>query len=206
LGYIMMRAELEGLICSGARRGKQFTYALLEERVPPAKTLERDEALAELTRRYFTSHGPATARDFSWWSGLTMADTMRGLEIVGSALQREEVEGQSYWLAPSALPARADIQPAHLLPNYDEYGISYQDRSAIFDPANLERFIFSHVVVVDGQIVGSWKRTLAKRAVAVEMSAFAALTPTQRQAIAAAAERYGAFLGLSVASSWRSGD
>jgi hypothetical protein len=206
LSYIMMQAELEGLICSGARRGKQFTYALLDERVPLAKTLERDEALAELTRRYFTSHGPATVRDFSWWSGLTVADTLRGLDIVGSGLQREEIEGQSYWLAPSALPARADIQTAHLLPNYDEYGVSYQDRSAMFDPTNLEKFIFSYILIVDGQIVGAWKRTLAKRVVAVEMSAFAPLTSAQRQAIAAAAERYGAFLGLPVESSWRSGD
>jgi hypothetical protein len=202
LSYIMMRAELEGLICSGARRGKQFTYALLEERVPPARVLERDEALAELTRRYFTSHGPATARDFSWWSGLTVADAQRGLAILGADLQREEVEGQTYWLASSALPARAHIEAAHLLPNYDEYGVSYQDRSAIFDPANLEEFVFSHILIVNGQIVGTWKRTLSKRAVAVEMSAFAPLPDAARQAANAAAQRYGAFLGLPVELSW----
>jgi len=70
--YIMMRAELDGVICSGARRGKQFTYALLAERAQQARTLDRDEALAELTMRYFTSHGPATIQDFVWWSGLTV--------------------------------------------------------------------------------------------------------------------------------------
>jgi winged helix DNA-binding protein len=206
LGYIMMRAELEGLICSGARHGKQFTYALLEERVPPARMLERDEALAELTRRYFTSHGPATARDFAWWSGLTVGDAQRGLAILGSDLQCEEIEGQSYWLAPSALPASATIQTAHLLPNYDEYGISYQDRSAIFDPANLDQFIFSHILIVNGQILGSWKRSLTKRAVTVELNAFAALTEAQRQAVTEAANRYGAFLGLPVELIWSSRD
>ena len=206
LGYLLIHAELEGIICSGARRGKQFTYALLEERVPPASMLERDEALAELTRRYFTSHGPATARDFSWWSGLTVGDAQRGLAILGSDLQRQEIEGQSYWLAPSALPACEAIESAHLLPNYDEYGVSYQDRSAIFDPANLDQFIFSHILIVDGKILGSWKRSLTTRAAAVELSAFAPLTDVQRKAVDAAAERYGAFLGLSVASSWRSGD
>src|SRR5262249_4743647 len=119
LNYILIWAELNGLICSGPRRGKQFTYALLEERVPPASPLERDEALAELTRRYFTSHGPATARDFSWWSGLTVADAQRGLAIVGSELQRAEMDGRIYWLASSTLPARQTIEMAHLLPNYD---------------------------------------------------------------------------------------
>jgi len=204
LGYIMMRAELEGIICSGARRGKQFTYALLEERVPPTRTLERDEALAELTLRYFTSHGPATARDFSWWSGLTVGDAQRGLAILGSGLQREEVEGQSYWLAPSALPARAIIETAHLLPNYDEYGVSYQDRSAIFDPANLDQFIFSHILIVNGQILGSWKRSLTKSAVTVELSVLAPLTEAQLQAGAETANRYGAFLGLPVELIWTS--
>nr|MDQ6908888.1 winged helix DNA-binding domain-containing protein [Chloroflexota bacterium] len=82
LGLIMMRAELDGVVCSGARRGKQFTYALLDERAPPAETLARDEALAELTRRYMTSHGPATVQDFVWWSGLTMTDAKAGLEMV----------------------------------------------------------------------------------------------------------------------------
>jgi hypothetical protein len=206
LGYIMMRAELEGLICSGARRSKQFTYALLEERVPPARSLERDEALAELTRRYFISHGPATTRDFSWWSGLTSADVRRGLEIAGSELQREEIEGQTYWLAPSALPAREAIQTAHLLPNYDEYGVSYQDRSAIFDPANLDQFIFSHILIVNGNILGSWKRSLTKRAVTVELNAFATLTEGQRQAVTEAAHRYGAFLGLPVELIWTFSD
>ena len=58
LAYILMHAELEAVVCSGAPRGKQQTYALFDERVPPAKPLHRDEALAELTARYFTSRGP----------------------------------------------------------------------------------------------------------------------------------------------------
>jgi hypothetical protein len=204
LGYIMMRAELEGLICSGPRRGKQFTYALLEERVPPARTLERAEALAELTRRYFTSHGPATARDFSWWSGLTVADAQRGLEIASADLQRLEVEGRTYWTAQSTLPARATVETAHLLPNYDEYGVSYQDRSAIFDPTRLDQFIFSPIFIVDGQIAGAWKRMLSKRAVTVELNAFISLANAQRQAVTQAAERYAAFLGLPTELVWLS--
>src|SRR5712691_6941388 len=118
--YIMMRAELDGIICSGARRGKQFTYALLEERAPQARTLERDEALAELTRRYFTSHGPATLQDFVWWSGLTGADARVGLAMVKSQLMHEVVDGQTYWLS-TAMPTAKDMSPtAYLLPNFDE--------------------------------------------------------------------------------------
>jgi hypothetical protein len=93
--YIVMRAELDGIICSGARRGKQFTYALLDERAPHARALTHDEALAELTRRYFTSHGPATIQDFGWWSGLTGADAKAGLAMVTSHLQQETINGQT---------------------------------------------------------------------------------------------------------------
>src|SRR6266702_3694762 len=85
-GHVLMHAELDGIICSGARRGKQFTYALLDERTPQARTLDRGEALAEFARRYFTSRGPATLQDFVWWSGLTVADARTGLEMVTSQL------------------------------------------------------------------------------------------------------------------------
>src|SRR5579884_4270870 len=101
---IMMRAELDGVICSGARRGKQFTYALLAERAPQARALDRDKALAELTLRYFSSHGPATAQDFVWWSGLTIVDAKAGLAMATSYLQQETINGQTYWFSPSTPP------------------------------------------------------------------------------------------------------
>ena len=103
LGFmlIIMHAELDGIVCSGARRGKQFTYALLDERVPQSRTLEHDEALAEFARRYFTSHGPATLQDFVWWSGLTVADARAALAMVTSQLMHEVVDGQTYWFSAS---------------------------------------------------------------------------------------------------------
>ncbi|HEU5348920.1 MAG TPA: winged helix DNA-binding domain-containing protein, partial [Ktedonobacterales bacterium] len=125
LGHIIMRAELDGVICSGPRRGKQFTYALLAERAPQSQTLPRDEALAELVRRYFTSHGPATTRDFAWWSGLTVTDARAGLASVGSALSREEIDGQTYWFSASALPEADPAHAALLLPTYDELLVGY---------------------------------------------------------------------------------
>jgi hypothetical protein len=138
LAYIVHRAELDAIVCSGARRGKQFTYALLDERAPQAKSLPREEALAELTRRYFTSHGPATIQDFSWWSGLTIADVKAGIEMVKASLVNEVIDGQTYWFASSAsLPK--DISPeALLLPTYDEYIIGYTDRSAFFESSYSE--------------------------------------------------------------------
>jgi hypothetical protein len=203
LGYLLIHAELEGIICSGARRGKQQTWALLEERVPPAKTLERDEALAELTRRYFTSHGPATARDFAWWSGLSSADVRRGLEIAGSDLQRMEGDGQTYWLAP---PARETIDMAHLLPNYDEYTVGYQGYDALFQGLGEERLVYRHALVIEGRIAGGWKRGLTKSAATIELKTLAPPTEGQRQAVIEAARRYGAFLGLPIELSWLSGD
>ncbi len=116
--YIIMHAELDGVVCSGARRGNQFTYALLEERVPQTRTLDHDEALAEFARRYFTSHGPATLQDFVWWSGLTTADARAGLAMVTSELMHEVVDEQTYWFAasaplvPSAPPAKELSQTA----------------------------------------------------------------------------------------------
>jgi hypothetical protein len=204
LGYIMMRAELDGIVCSGARRGKQFTYALLEERVPQAKALQRDEALFELTKRYFRTRGPATVRDFAWWSGLTMVDTKRGIELAQSELVNEEAGGQTYWLAASVPSPRGASHTAHLLPNYDEYFIGFKDRSAILDVVTASKLdersnaLSAHIIVLDGQVVGGWKRTLKKNAVVVELNLLAHLGKAEQRAVALAAQKYGAFLELPV--------
>ena len=203
LGYIIHRAELEAVVCSGPRRGKQFTYALLEERAPQAKSLPYDEALAELTKRYFTSHGPAMAKDFAWWSGLTLADVRAGLEMVKDALVQETIGNQTYWLSPDRPLVIAPSPAAHLLPNYDEYLISYRDGRYTIDPKYVQLFalrnvVFSHFVVVDGRVVGSWKRTFQKKRVVITLRLFEPVNEAQSQAIRAAAERFGRFLGLPV--------
>jgi hypothetical protein len=131
LPHLLMRAELDGLIVSGPRRGKQFTYALLEERVPKAPVLDRTEALAELTRRYFRSHGPAQVQDFTWWSGLTVADARVGIELAGSALAHETIDGKDYWFDAAAGAPVSAAGVAHLLPNFDEYTVGYRDRGAM---------------------------------------------------------------------------
>ena len=202
MGHIMGRAELDGVVCSGARRGKQFTYALLEERVPRAKTLSRSEMLAELSGRYFRSRGPATLRDFVWWSGLTAKDARAGLELVKSTLLSEVWGDQTYWMPDSVAPARIGGRRAYLLANFDEYIVAYADRGAICDRADANtvdarnNILFNHTIVVDGKIAGTWKRSISKGRVTVEAKLFAPASATDARKIAAAADRYGTFLGL----------
>jgi winged helix DNA-binding protein len=204
LGHLMMRAELDALVCNGARRGKQATYALLDERVPTAKELRRDEALFELTRRYFATRSPATLRDFAWWSGLTVADAKRGVEMLGTEIGKTNIGERTFWVSTTAPLAAAARPNAYLIPNYDEFYIGYTDRSAIFDAlrkigkqSNIPSFS-QHVLVVDGQVVGGWKRTMTPRGVSVELTTAMRLSEPARRAVKAAAKRFEQFLGQPV--------
>ena len=208
LAAIVMRAELDGVICSGARRGKQFTYALLEERVARPTALERDAALFELARRYFTTRGPATVDDFAWWSGLTKADAKRGVDAAESQLEHELIDGRSYWFPAAARAARISSVLAHLLPNYDEYFVGLKDRSAF--GARLKasgvvartNALSGNVLIIGGQIVGGWRRTLARRTLVVELRLLIRLREAERRAVAAAVQRFGDFLALPVKIRW----
>jgi Winged helix DNA-binding domain len=208
LAHIVMRAELDALLCSGPLRGKQHTYALLADRAPNARSLPRDEALAELTRRYFASHGPALLQDFAWWSGLTVADAKTGIEMNKPHLEHETIDGKTYWFAPtkrSRPPSPPKGPAAHLLPNYDEYLIAYKDRSAFFHPALLggETTFFGevlrrHILVIDGRVVGGWHSTESRGEVALHVRFLAPLTGAQRSALDEAAQYYGRFVGKTI--------
>ncbi len=201
--HILGRLAQDGFICFGAREGKQQTFALLDEWAPAAKPMARDEALAELANRYFTSRGPATLQDFAWWSGLTMADAKSGLELAKRRLVQEISGGQTYWLA-SSMPTTKDASPAaYLLPAYDEYTVAYKDRSAVLNPEYTKRVssgngIIYPTIVVDGLVVGTWKRTLRKDTIVITPSPFAKLKRAETRAFAGAARRYGEFLGAPV--------
>jgi len=203
LVYLMMHAELEGVVCSGARRGKQFTYALVDARAPHARTVGRDEGLAELADRYFTSRGPATVHDFAKWSGLTIAEGRRGLDAVKVRLRQEVVDGRTYWLPAEARTVRKWSPAAVLLSIYDEYVSGYKDRSAMGGAAAGARLIamgnaLTSIVVVDGQIVGTWKRAIGKKTVTIVADLFTRLSTGENRALAAAARRYGEYLQRSV--------
>ena len=176
LAHVLLRAELDGLICSGPIVGKQITYALLEERVPATKPLQRDEALAQLARRYFASHGPATLQDFVWWSGLTVADARRGVALIDPPLRVTQNTQESK-------------HSAHFLPAFDEYLVAYKDR---------EQGILGPAVIVDGRIAGTWKRTYDNKSVTIVFTPSRVLNKSERVVIANAADRYASFVDLPV--------
>ncbi len=203
LAHLVMHAELEGVVCSGALRGKQHTYALLEERAPRARILARDEALAELAHRFFSGHGPATTAHYAWWSGLKVADAKAGLAMVRKRLTSREVNGRTYWLgAISRSPAQHVQATAYLLPEYDEAILGYKDL-AIPDlprarPMSSWTDVFYRPVIIGGRRAGTWRRTIARGEVGLETNLFTTLSAAQRRALEAAAERYGRFLGMPV--------
>jgi hypothetical protein len=199
--HLLWRLAQEGLLCFGGREGKQQTFALLDEWLPGARRMEREEALAELARRYFTGHGPATIQDCMWWSGLTAADVRAGLAMVAPELDSTEIDGTTYWFSPSMeIPPRRTGAIAHILPNYDEYIVGYKDRSSIYTPpddgANSSGIVFSNTVVLDGEVVGTWKRALGTRDVRVATTLPARLNGAERRAVSKAIARYGEFLEL----------
>jgi hypothetical protein len=177
LGQLMMRAELEGLICSGPRVGNQSTYALLDERVPPAGHLSREASIAELARRYFTSHGPATLRDYVWWSGLKVGDARAGIDLVSSDLDRHSCDGLTYWSMGSTSSRRRTV---HLLPNYDEYLIAYKDRKHVVGaraagaPGRRDD-MFAHYLIIDGRLAGTWTRTISRQSAVVDVRPYVPL-------------------------------
>lgn len=201
LAYIVMHAELELLLCSGPKRGKQFTYALVDDKAPVAKKpFDRKDALAQFAARYFASRGPATPRDFAYWSGLTISEATAGLEAVKHELHSEVIDGIEYWFADKG-PTRKPLATAYLFSNYDELGMSYKERGALFDPkigAQLFDYAYSHTVVINGKIAGSWRRLIGKADISVETRPVRPFTPAEKQLILKAAKRYEDFLGTPV--------
>ena len=199
LAHLMMHAELDGLICSGARRGRQFTYRLVDECVPPTKYLMRDAALHNLATRYFATRGPATESDFAWWSGLTKADARTAVNSVEN-VQSEVFGGRTYWFVTGTAATEKGV--TSLIPAYDEYLVSYADRTAAQRRVKPEpvgetfSFLGSYVVLINGQIVGRWKGEIRKGAANVELEPLTRLTRAELDGVEEQAERFAAFLGL----------
>jgi len=201
--HLLARLSMDGLLCFGPQPGKQQTFTLLDEWVPQANDLPRDEALATLASRYFLSHGPATLKDFQGWTGLPAAEARAALAGARPNLISEEMGGETYWLSPNtpAPPRRA--AEVYALPGFDEFVLGYKERSAVLDPAYADRIapgangVFYPTIVAGGQIVGSWKRTFKRERVVVEAAPFTKLSKAAARGFAQAAECYARFLGLS---------
>ncbi len=202
--YLLQRASLDALICQSIMQRNDPTYIAIDDSLPGTKSLTRDEALAELAKRYFTSHGPATLQDFVWWTGLPTGDARAGLESVKDELVQESIDGQIYWLNPSTPTLHKESASLYLLPGFDEYMLGYRDRSAILDAEDATKVVpggngvFKPTIVSNGRIVGTWKRTIKKDVVTVTPEPFTSLTDDETQAFAAAAYRYGEYMEMPV--------
>lgn len=201
LAHIFLSAELDAVVISGPRIGKQFTYALFDERVPATKALTRDEALAKLTRQYFMSHGPATLQDFTWWSGLTVADAQRGVALAARELEKTVIDTKDHWIQRSPRVTQP-LHSAHLLPAFDEYTVAYKNRKAFLEHSSMtEMGLLGPMIIVDGKLLGTWERTNANKSVTITLRPFRKLTRSQSSAVTMAVRRYEAFLGVPAAVS-----
>jgi hypothetical protein len=202
--HILWRLAHETLLCFGPRQGKQQTFVLFDRWLPRAKSLPREQALGELAARYFTGHGPATVADFAWWSGLPASDARAAVHLARGRIVEEAIDGCSYWLARTAVPSpRAGARSrAHLLPAFDEFLVGYADRSAVLASAVQRRVntgggILYPTLVLDGRVVGTWKRRFARGQVVFEPAPFATLSNEATRALALAFRRYVDFLGVA---------
>lgn len=200
VAYLLMRAELDGIIASGPRRGRQFTYALLSERAPAARRISREEAAARLARRFFVSRGPATVQDFAKWSGLTVAMGNAAVHAARESLHNETIDSRSYWSSPSAARSLPNKPTAQLMSIYDEYVSSYRDRSAMADRDLGKRLLafgnaLLYIVVVNGKIAGTFRRRVRGKTVEVDMNLFRSFSAAERHALDDAVDRYTSFFG-----------
>ena len=207
LAYLLMYAELQRVICSGAPKGKHHTYALFDERVSASATLSRDEALARTTLAYFRSRGPATVKDLCVWATLTVADAKRGLAIVEKFLTSVELDGRTFWFRESdeeAARKTRTASTAHFLQGYDEYFMSYREtrdfalRRKLTRAGGKEQVPFIHVAILRGQVVAHWRRKAQGGQMKLEARLLADLSRSERDALSRAADEYSRFLGTPV--------
>ncbi len=199
--HILSRLAQDGILCFGPRKENQHTFVLLDEWVPRGRNLEREEALAELSFRFFRSHGPATVQDFSWWSGLSIGDARAGLDLIMSRLTSERVNGIQYWTAGS--PGFSGEEQISLLPAFDEYLVGYRNRADVIRPKDARRInagggMLSPAIILRGNVAGTWRRTITKAGVQIDTSPFGRFGRTEQRELAKAAGRYANFLGVKL--------
>lgn len=192
--FILSYLSFQGVLCPGPPQGREQTFVLLDEWAPRQRELGAEESVVELARRYFPSHGPATLADFANWSGLRMPEAQLGLDAIHNGLTMERVNGKEYWLSPESRPGSG----THLLPAYDELLIGYKDRGPSYEtygpvPISTHNGMFFATAVEDGQVIATWKRTITKTRVSIELTPVA---PLDAEQVREHAEAFGRFLGL----------
>jgi len=204
--HTLSYAATTGVICIGPMQGKQQTFVLLAEWVPNTHTLARDDALAELTDRYFRSHAPATIDDFARWSGLTKTDVKRGIKTLGDALIVQEIEGIDYFVpANISAPTTDDAPQIYLLAAYDEYVLGYKNRDAVLATKHAQKVVpgnngvFYPIIVIDGHIVGTWQRKLNSNSMNLKFQFYESANGLEDR-VTTEAQKYCEFMQLPIAS------
>ena len=200
--HIMFRAETDLVVCNGIKKDKQFTYALLDERIAFTKKIEKQQALAQLAQRYFSSHGPATLQDFLWWSGLSIIDARNGLELIQSNLISEKYKDSTFWFSNNQVNTKPFTRKLFFLPSYDEFLISYKSREISMNPKFSSRTfttngIFNPIIVQNAKVIGTWKPQL-KRDILIKEYFFIPPTENQKRLCAKAAKEFGKFIQMKV--------
>lgn len=209
LGYHMLyRAAWDGLICFGPRLGAEPTFVLADEWLPEQSSLDHERALGEIVGRYFCSHGPATVKDFVWWSGLAVSDARLGIENAHRKIKEETFNGATYYVPAHPTGRTTEQRSVYLLPAYDEYLVGYADRSAILGVEDARKRIhdakasvvhsngvFLPTLVVDGTVAGVWKRANTKAGVTITLSPFRRLAAKQMAEVREQVGDYGRFFG-----------
>lgn len=206
--FYLMDAELEGLICSGPRLARQFTYTLLEDRIGDRKVITPEDPVAELALRYFRSRGPATLHDFAWWGGQTLGVAKKGLEAIKGDLSHRTINGQAYWFSEDLAFPEKRTAPLQLLPPYDEYTVAYKDRSDVL--SNEHKSATSHgigkpTLTIGGTIAGTWKRAERGDTVHLDIQSLTEINAASKKQLESAAKRYGSFLEKPVVISIQKG-
>jgi len=204
LSHLLMIAELQAIAVSGAPVDGQPTHAAFDERVPARREpFDREDALARLALRYARSRGPVTAEDLAWFAGVGKVEARRALAASRGPLVEDALDGRTVWRAADApSPPAGAAREVHLLPAFDEYLVAYRHRRDVLDPRHARTInagggLLDPIVVAGGLVVGTWRRVLGRKGVALQVETFGALTPALRADVEAAAERYGAFVGLA---------
>lgn len=205
LNCFLFRAETDAIVCSGIDKNNKATYALWDERIPSTPPVTKEEALAKLATRYFQSHSPATLQDFTWWSGLSVTEARQAIGCIEDELMLEPFGSASFYIHKSCRSTYSDTPSAsnavfHFLPSYDEYLISYKDRSMAIDPVHYPKAfnrygLFYPVILYKGQIVGNWNKAVKKGTVTVQTSFFQEKLRIPVALVKAAEHRYKTFIG-----------
>lgn len=197
--HIIGKAAHDGLVCFGTPIGKQQTFVLLDEWLPKTQEYSREESLGMIASKYFSSHGPATLSDFVWWTGLTVSDARKAVELAKSSLSETRIERVSYWLGRNAPPTSRSSERVMLLPPFDEYLVGYKDRrfalESSHDAKSLSaiQYLLSPTACIDGRVVGLWRREMKTETVVIAVTPFRSLTHSEKQSLRDEAARYATF-------------